>query len=342
MNKCILYFSSLLLLLGCSDGNTSKYAVNQPVKVYQVEQAGAYREKSFPAISKPNRVTTLSFRVGGPVRFLNAKSGQYFRKGEVIAMIDNRDFLIEKEKAEAVFASSEAEYKRYKELIRTDNVSQSAYDAIEAKYLADRVNLTAAQNAMNDTKLVAPFDGYIQDVYVEAHQDVKPTLPVVTFIDLEALEIKASVSSDIALHPESIASMEMVFDELPDHRLPVQLIDIAKSPGQTNLSYQLTARMENLKNKQPLIGGLTGILYVKKNGQQLLPKVPVTSVFNEQAKGSYVWLVSGNQVRRQFVTTGRLVNQNCIEIKEGLTGGELVVAAGGNKLFDQQTVKTIL
>ncbi|MBI9062271.1 MAG: efflux RND transporter periplasmic adaptor subunit [Marinilabiliaceae bacterium] len=342
MKQRILYILPLMVLFSCSKGSVKNKITQQPVKVYQVEATAAYREKSFPAISKPKQVTTLSFRVGGPLSLFSAKPGQYYRKGEVMARIDNRDFLMEQEKAEAVLAQSEAEYKRYNELIRTDNVSQSAYDAVESKYRADRVNLTAAQNSVSDTKLEAPFDGYIQDVFVEAHQDVKATQGVVTFIDLATLEIHASVSSDIALQPESIAAMEMSFDELPGQRLPVQLIDIAKNSGNTNLSYQLTGRIENMKDKQQLIGGLTGTLFIKQNGEKVLPRVPITSVYNEHARGSYVWVVKDNRVKRLSVKTGKLVNHNHIVIEEGLTGDELVVAAGGHKLFEEQIIKALL
>ncbi|TAJ11819.1 efflux RND transporter periplasmic adaptor subunit [Marinilabiliaceae bacterium JC017] len=342
MKQRILFFLPLLVLFSCSKSNTKKETALQPVKVFKVEQSVAYREKSFPAISKPNQVTTLSFRVGGPLKLFKAKPGQYYRKGDVIAMIDDRDFVIQQEKAKAVFAQSEAEYIRYKELIRADNVSKSAFDAVESKYLADRVNLTAATNAVSDTRLLAPFDGYIQEVYVEAHQDVKPTQGVVTFIDLNTLEIQTSVSSDIALRPETIISLEMEFDELPGKRLPIKLIDIARSSGNANLSYQLTAKVDNPKVKNNLIGGLTGTLYIRQNGKKILPQVPVTSVYNEKSRGTYVWVIKDKKVTRLKVKTGKLKNQNSIEIEAGLTGGELVVAAGGNKLHENQIIKALL
>lgn len=52
---------------------------------------------------------------------------------------------------------------------------------------------------MDDTRLIAPFVGYVGEVYIEKFQDVKATQPVVSFIDITQLKIEAYVTQDIAL-----------------------------------------------------------------------------------------------------------------------------------------------
>lgn len=82
---------------------------NDPQKEEVVVQPGIVQDyademkRSYNFISKPYRSTDLSFRVSGPVLYFNAQNGQFFRKGELIAAIDERDFRIRCEHAKAVY-----------------------------------------------------------------------------------------------------------------------------------------------------------------------------------------------------------------------------------------------
>lgn len=58
------------------------------------------------------RVTQLAFRVGGPVDNFTVQAGQFFRQGQPIAAIDRRDFLIRRDRAEALCRQAEADYRR--------------------------------------------------------------------------------------------------------------------------------------------------------------------------------------------------------------------------------------
>lgn len=55
------------------------------------------------------------------------------------------------------------------------------------------VSCADTQNNLEDTRLTAPFDGYVQTVHAERNQDIKPSMPVVTFIDLNRIKIETCV-----------------------------------------------------------------------------------------------------------------------------------------------------
>ena len=88
----------LLLLLSFLSGCQQKdKAARQPEMTVRVAQAVLLKEqtpKEFSFIAKPFRTSELSFRVGGPISNFEVYAGNYYRKGEVIATIDDRDFLI--------------------------------------------------------------------------------------------------------------------------------------------------------------------------------------------------------------------------------------------------------
>ena len=148
----------------------------------------------------------------------DVQQGQFFRKGQLIAAIDERDFVIQKQRTEALYRQAEVDYTRISSLYAKDNISGMNYEQAKANYERTKADYEAAVNAWEDSRLYAPFDGYVQQAHIERYQDVKPSVPVVTFIDLSRIKVEAYVPEDIALQmrqKDSVACM-VRFNALPD------------------------------------------------------------------------------------------------------------------------------
>lgn len=139
-----------------------------------------------------------SFRVGGPIKRFNAQLGKFYRKGEVIAAIDSRDFIIRKDEAEVVYRQAKAEFQRIGNLYEQDNISGSAYEKAKADHTRAKATYEIAENELKDTQLVTPFDGYVQEIKIEQHQEVKATVPVLSFIDLSRIKVSGKISHKVS------------------------------------------------------------------------------------------------------------------------------------------------
>ena len=148
----------------------------------------------------------------------DVQQGQFFRKGQLIAAIDERDFVIQKQHTEALYRQAEVDYARISSLYAKDNISGMNYEQAKANYERTKADYEAAVNAWEDSRLYAPFDGYVQQAHIERYQDVKPSVPVVTFIDLSRIKVEAYVPEDMALQMRQKDSVACVvrFNALPD------------------------------------------------------------------------------------------------------------------------------
>lgn len=108
----------------------------------------------------------------------DVQQGQFFRKGQLIAAIDERDFVIQKQRTEALYRQAEVDYARISSLYAKDNISGMNYEQAKANYERTKADYEAAVNAWEDSRLYAPFDGYVQQAHIERYQDVKPSVPV--------------------------------------------------------------------------------------------------------------------------------------------------------------------
>lgn len=131
-----------MLLLSCGDAEPQKENSKPIVKTATAEYKDCSSMRQYPFISRPYRESTLSFRVGGQVKMFDAQNGQFFRKGEVIAELDNRDFLISKQRAEALFEQAEAEYIRIEKLYRKNNISETVFERAKGNRTVGQRNRT--------------------------------------------------------------------------------------------------------------------------------------------------------------------------------------------------------
>ena len=203
----------------CACSRTPQEQASFPsVKVVHAEVMEAPSSRCYTFISQPYRLSELSFRVGGPVHAFDVQQGQFFRNGQLIAAIDERDFVIQKQRTEALYRQAEVDYARISSLYAKDNISGMNYEQAKANYERTKADYEAAVNAWEDSRLYAPFDGYVQQAHIERYQDVKPSVPVVTFIDLSRIKVEAYVPEDMALQMRQKDSVACVvrFNALPD------------------------------------------------------------------------------------------------------------------------------
>lgn len=216
MKTEILFLAGMCL---CACSRTPQEQTSFPrVKVVHAEVMEAPSLRCYTFISQPYRLSELSFRVGGLVHAFDVQQGQFFRKGQLIAAIDERDFVIQKQRTEALYRQAEVDYARISSLYAKDNISGMNYEQAKANYERTKADYEAAVNAWEDSRLYAPFDGYVQQAHIERYQDVKPSVPVVTFIDLSRIKVEAYVPEDMALQMRQKDSVVCVvrFNALPD------------------------------------------------------------------------------------------------------------------------------
>lgn len=335
---CILAFA--LVLVSCSHTGEAETEPTS-VKVLRVDTLPTQFGRSYSFISQPYRSTDLSFRVGGPVNEFSVQSGQFFHKGEIIASIDSRDFLLNKQRTEALYKQAKSDYERISNLYSKDNISGTAYEQAKANYERTQADYMNAVNALSDTKLIAPFDGYVQQVHIERYQDVRPSVPVVTFIDLSKIKVEVYVPEDMAvcLSQGKPDWCKIDFQALPGHSFVPSDTYLTQSTTDNNISYLFTALIDNVDNS--LLGGMAGTLSLKTGVSSASSNIaiPLTAVCHAPNEGSYVWKVDPrNQVVKTPVVTGQLLNGNRIEIVKGLCPGDDIALTRITSLSENETI----
>lgn len=336
----LLFLSIIFVGVSCSSGEKQSKKQNMIVQVTRAEQGEPEGKNEFAFIAKPYRSSELSFRVGGPIDRFEVYAGNHYQQGSIIAEIDPRDFHIRKERAEAVYNQSKSEFERIEALFHKNNISASTYEKAKADYTSAKTAFETATNELNDTRLVAPFNGYVGEVYIEKFQDVKATQPVISLVDIEQLRIEAYVTQDIAFRAPDIKQIQLRFDAIPDSLYEARVIEISKSTTRNNLSYLLTAMLPNKEGK--LLSGMSGRIFFETNaGNSPVVSIPQTALCHRPTEGDFVWIVNpeNQTVSQRKVTLGAIQKDGKATITGGVQQGEMIAVSGLRFLSDGMVVE---
>ena len=121
------------------------------------------------------RQVDLSFQVSGIIKDVLVEEGDYVKKGDILAKLDDRDYLAKynqalyQEQANKAQAKEDLDkYKRNIELCKDGTISKQECDTLlnkkdlsSAQYLNSKANKDFQKNQLDYTTLIAPQDGII-------------------------------------------------------------------------------------------------------------------------------------------------------------------------------------
>lgn len=134
--------------------------------------ASAHSERTDDAFIEANAIP-ISAKVPGYVITLNVNDNQAVKKGDVMVVIDPRDYEIALSGAKARLANAQSHLKRQESM---NNAARSIKDLEDAQMAAATAQseFDQAQKNLDDSKIVAPDDGVVTRRGVEQGAYVQP------------------------------------------------------------------------------------------------------------------------------------------------------------------------
>ncbi len=237
---------AVLLVVLITGGLRARVALTQvtpdklPLPVTTVNytlQEEFVRDVSYLGVVAASRRANLAFEVPGQINSLPVRQGSRVSAGDVIAVLDDarlqalrRSTAADLVQAEADLELARLKSKRQQDLVASGSVSREAFDEtrLRAKALAAQVESITARLAgididLENSKLVAPYDGVIADRYLNEGTVVSAGAPVVRLVEREAREAHIGVVAERA--GELVAGKVYTLD-FRDRSIPGTLLTI--------------------------------------------------------------------------------------------------------------------
>jgi HlyD family secretion protein len=202
---------------------------------------------------------------------------------------------------------------------------------------AARAQVQAAQARVNQSKLMAPFDGRITAIYYKTGDKVVPGQVGIGIADDSQFHIQTAVDElDIASIQRG-QKVSITLDALPGVVLDgtVNEIDLAPDPSQSTTEYPVVVNVSNPGPEARI--GMTAALDINVAHKDQALLVPNWALRVDSTTGQvYVMVKKGTTYERQDVTLG-LRNDADSEVVEGLKAGDVVgvppVSTGSSSNF---------
>ena len=276
--------------------------------------------------------------MAGPIREIAVKEGDFVKKGQLIAQMDPRDYEVQLTVARAQYEQVKSESERVTELHERESVPANDFDKARAGEKMVGAKLKNAEDQLNDTKLLAPFSGYIQAVNFDEGEIVNAGMPIVSLIDVSHYEVEVEIPASLYLERNNFVSFSCSQKLIPGSQYPLKLAGYNKKANNNQL-YKLYLKLEPEVSKKLAPGMDVKVTIVCKSGLGNPFHIPLKALFQKDTK-TFVWVydpASGKVNSREVVTAG-LEGAGNIRIASGLDGSEIVVTAGIHTLTENQQV----
>jgi RND family efflux transporter MFP subunit len=327
----------------------------RPVKVMEVQNTGVAKVVEFPGQINAVQKSWKAFEVPGRVVQRFVKEGENIKKDQVLARLDPRDYQYAYDSAKAQHEAAEQVATRFTELSALSDkraVSLQKLDLAQRDLRKATAQLQQAKKALEDTKLIADFDGRVAQILIDDFTNVVAKENVMLIQDNSLLEIVVNLPESAVALPikgETTADKvektnpEVILSVFPDQAYPATYREASEHPDPATRTYEVKLTFSPNDNDQVRPGMTAKVrAYIPANTTPDLEgfPVPVHALVSQDEDSSFVWKLDPvtRTVSKVSVTLGSTVDETTV-VKGDLKNGDLIVISGVHQLRDCQQVK---
>lgn len=317
------------------------FALAAPAELASIAvQAGGVAESaSFDGIVEAVRQTVIAAQVQGAITALQVKAGDTVKAGQVLLRIDARAAAqssaasrAQVQAAHAALDVATREYRRQKQLLEKEYISQAAFDRAEAQFRATSAELNAqiAQASATDIQsgffvVKAPYSGVVSELPVALGDMAMPGRQLLTMYDPSALRVTAAVPQTALAGFAARTRAKIELPALPADRQWLERPQLQVLPTFDAGTHSAQVRVDLPEGIKGVTPGMFARIWLPAAGQSATRLyVPAAAIVRRaEMTGLYVIGPSGKPILRQ-VRLGRTRN-DVVEVLSGVASGERVV-----------------
>ena len=280
---------------------------------------------------KAIRTSNIGPRKQGIIQKINVEEGDLVEKGQILASLNDEDFIYKIEELELNLEKQRSEFLRREFLYKEGAVSKEDYESYKNKYNISNAKLNDAKAEKSFYLIRAPYKGEITAKYAEIGSYVTPSTNFSSnsktknfiFELSDGLEIVAKVpESDIGrIKIDQEASVRI--EAYPSKKYSAIVKKIAARAVKDNnvTSFEVTLNFKDISEEIKI--GMTADLQFKVEGNEEKVLVPTVSIVTEKGKKGILKVDKNNFPKFEKIEIG-ISSGNKTSVIDGLDPGEQI------------------
>jgi RND family efflux transporter MFP subunit len=346
----------LAALSSACDKEEERPVVAQPVRVFVIGDGKEMPFRSFPGEVVSPRTGRLSFEVSGRLVEFPIQNGQLVKKGDLIGQLDTADFVAARDSAQASFDAAKSNFERSEGLQKRGAVAMAVLDRARQELDMADAALRTATRALEETRLLAPFDGRIANRIARELQNVRAQEQVAILEDISTLEIEINIPErDMMLgsrgltvdEARELIEAKVEFSTVPGQRIDLDLKTFSTRANPVSRTFLVSFAFEPPPD-QNILPGMTATVMLRRApdagtgaaGGKPVRMVPVEALTTHSG-ASNVWRLDPESMKVSAVPVEvEAIKGGAALIRtEALANGDEIVASGARFLAEGTPVR---
>lgn len=292
---------------------------------------------NLPGYIEPWTRLQLMAKLNGTVTEVLAIEGDRVKKGHILALIEDDDFRIAVDRAEAAYTLAKAEYQRDKSIYDKGVIPTAALDANRTNLQKAKADYENAKLQLSRTKVTAPMDGIIRRMDAKVGLQLSVGDPIAEILDTDHMKGVIGIPESDVTAVRRLDTVGLTIQALDDKIITGKKYFLSPSPESTARLYNLELEIDN-SDGQVLDGMFVRADVVKKQVNQTLA-IPFYSVISRNDE-QYVFVDQQGVAKKRKVELG-IMEKWMVQVTAGLKAGERVLVEGHRDVEDNQKINVI-
>jgi HlyD family secretion protein len=334
------------------------------VEVAQVVRAPVAEQLTVVGNLVGAQTVEIVSKVSGRLQDVTVRIGDRVARGQVLALVEDREIREQVKQAEASFDVSQATIRqreadlkfaetnlaRSRNLFERQLLPQQTLDDSEARQQAAVAQLDLARAqfeqakarleelriTLANTRIQSPVDGFVGRRNVDPGAYVSPNVPVASVVDIRFVRLVANLVEKDLRRVEAGAPAEVDVDAFPGETFRGRVARVAPVLDPATRTATMEIEVPNVDYRlKPGMYARVRLTVAQRQNALVIPRNALVDVGGK--RGVYVYDAAGKTAHFRDVGVGLQDDQRA-EITSGLTESDRVVTTGAAALRDGDTV----
>ena len=295
----------------------------------------------------------VAAKVDGRIERVLVQEGQAVAAGDDLVVLEQKDMSAAYLAAEGAYVDARTnlektamDLERYEKLLADGAVSREAVDNLRfananaaAKLDAARGALDAAQSKLGGTTVSTPRAGIIQKRYYQEGYYAKVGTALFNIADISTLLAKIDVPEGYVASVAPGGAVDFVIPSMAgdDKTARGTITRVAPVADSASRTFEAEVSIDNRDGR--LKGGVYADAVITTKAKPNVLTVPFSAIVMRDDQRT-VYVIEDDTAVRRVITTG-YIGDDLVEILDGVTENDLVIAGGQNKLREGSKVKVV-
>ncbi len=306
-----------------------------PVQVTNPYQGDISSFLLFSSNVDAEKIVNIYPMTTGIIEEIRRDEGDQVKKGDILAVLDDREAVINEKRAYINYQQLKAEYERQKTIFDKQMISKEEHEKLRYRVETAKLDWEHNKLLLSYTRITTPISGVVSKRYIKVGNKINTAQLAFSVVQtrekIAVVNIPGQEREHIYLKQKSV-----IIAEPKEINGTVKRISPAIDPESG--TFKVTVEISDHKNLLA-VGQFVNVKIIKKVHKNVVLLTKDALIYD--GGKTFVFVVNEeNKAFKKMIRTG-FEEKNIVEVTEGLTAGERVVTAGKNSIKNETLVKIV-